>query len=202
LYRIFIGISLFSHEKHRKQEILFVPMGPYTAISEELKLCTGWARGLEMDGCFWASKPSPRREVQMPESGCSRKNQSRVAYSCCGRRRHKPEDSGEIPPPPSPGSDAAAAVGHDPLPPSHGHPWPSAFSPLFAISSPPGPRRTSRQGRRRQGLLLSITGLFLRFADGGFRQEDGGRQPRCHLLQVMVLVRLVAPTEPNLALIH
>ena len=146
---------------------------------------------------------SPDHEGKSKSRVVLGENQSRVAYSCCGRRRHKREDSGEIPPPPSPGSDAAAAVGHDPLPPSHGHPCPSAFSPLFAISSPPGPRRTSRQGRRRQGLLLlAITGLFLRFADGGFRQEDGVRQPRCHLLQVMVLVRLIAPTEPNLTLIH
>nr|ACR33870.1 unknown [Zea mays] len=86
---------------------------------------------------------------------------------------------------------AAAAVRHDSLPPPHGHSWPSPFSPLFATSFPPPPvlRRTSCQGRRRQGfLILSITGLFIRFADGGVRQEDGGRQPRCHLLQVMVLI--------------
>ena len=94
-----------------------------------------------------------------------------------------------------------------PPPPSHGRPRPPPLSPLFAVSSPPLPRRTSRQGRRRQGLLLFllplfVTGLVLRLADGGIRQEDSGRQPRSHLLQVMVLVRSTAPTEPNLALVH
>ena len=199
------GSFLRSIEKH------IVITTCYAEVSQKSKLCTGWARGLVlwMRNALGASKPSPRRgSIQShSESGCCSKEKKksesgRVSWPEETQSRGLEGDSAR----PSPGSDAAAAVGHGPLPPSHGHRWPSAFSPLFAISAPHVPRRTSRQGRRRQGLLLllllSITGLFLRFADGGFRQEDGGRQPRCHLLQVMVLVRLIAPTEPNLAFIH
>ncbi|BAT06753.1 Os08g0565800, partial [Oryza sativa Japonica Group] len=89
--------------------------------------------------------------------------------------------------PPIPSITNAAAEPH-PLPPSRGRPWPPLLFLLPASSSPSLPlRRTPRQVPRHQGLLL-LSGFLLRLADGGLCQEDARRQPRRHLLQVLVLV--------------
>lgn len=94
--------------------------------------------------------------------------------------------------PPIPSITNAAAEPH-PLPPSRGRPWPPLLFLLPASSSPSLPlRRTPRQVPRHQGLLL-LSGFLLRLADGGLCQEDARRQPRRHLLQVLVLVSYPPP---------
>jgi hypothetical protein len=60
------------------------------------KQCHGLARGLELDGCCWTSKPSPRR-----------KSIQRRIPSCCGRRDERTPERfrhrwAQMPPPPPP----------------------------------------------------------------------------------------------------